>query len=192
MAYAVRRVLTAPSAPRHPLVVGAGGTARAALAALAATGAARAGVVARRPSAARPLVEIGAAVGVNVSVLPWDTLSSGVPPEVDLVVATTPPGATDALAARPWPAETGLVELLYHPWPTRLAARAHTCGARVAGGLAVLAAQAVEQVELFTGARVDVGLLLSAGQAELATRSAPDAVPTLPAAPAGPGGRLSG
>jgi shikimate dehydrogenase len=170
--YAIRRVLPAGGPPRHPLVIGAGGTARAALAALAATGADRAGVVARRPAAARPLIEIGTVVGVDVRVLPWDTLATGVPPDVDLVVATTPAGATDALARRPWPADTALVELLYHPWPTLLAARAHACGARLAGGLAVLAAQAVDQVELFTaGVRVDVGVLLSAGQAALSARS---------------------
>ncbi|ONH34609.1 shikimate dehydrogenase [Protofrankia sp. BMG5.30] len=199
-AHAVTTVLGNGRAPRSPLVIGAGGTARAVLAALAALGAERADILARRPPAAAPLAEIGTSLGLAVTVHRWDTTGTGPaaptpqakpsdlsdptdlvdladpvdPVELlaaaDVVLATTPAGVTDELARRPWPASTALVELLYHPWPTRLAAAARAAGAPVAGGLVVLAAQAVGQVRLFTGAEVDVDLLLTAGEAALAAR----------------------
>jgi shikimate dehydrogenase len=156
-------------------VLGAGGTARAAIAALARGKAASVDLVARRPTAAKPLVALGEALGIEVRVRPWGSAGTDgggvVPDGADLVIATTPVGATDALATRPWPPGRALVELLYHPWPTRLAAAALAAGAPVVGGLTVLAAQAVGQVRLFTGGgAVDVGILRAAGETALAAR----------------------
>ncbi len=204
IAHAVTEVLGVGVAPGNPLVLGAGGTARAALGALAGLGAHRVDIAARRPPAAVPLVDLGVALGLAVTVHRWEPSGSGLAPRTgtagflgaagpggadlggadpggadfgaadlgaaDVVIATTPAGATDDLARFPWPASTGLVELLYHPWPTRLAAAAQAAGAAVAGGLVMLAAQAVGQVRLFTGAEVDVGLLLDEGQRALSAR----------------------
>jgi shikimate dehydrogenase len=172
--YAVARV--ARTAPTQPLILGAGGTARAAVAALARAGAARVGVVARRPEAVRTLTDVGDRLGLVVTPLPWDILAGGLPSGPDLVISTTPAGATDALAEHGWPGSCALVELLYYPWPTRLAARAYRAGAQVAGGLAILAGQAVGQVTHFTGRRVEVGVLLAAGSAALACRRTPASV----------------
>jgi shikimate dehydrogenase len=168
--YAVTRVLGDRRMPARALVLGAGGTARATLAALARIGVTRVGVVARRPGAVEPLARIGARLGLDVTALAWDAVAGGVPAGPDLVVATTPAGATDELATRRWPADCPLVELLYYPWPTALAAAAYRSGSPVAGGLAVLAAQAVGQVELFTRQSVEAALLLAVGSAELAQR----------------------
>ena len=168
---ALRRAL-AGRVPSQPLVLGAGGTARAALAALARAGASRVAVVARRPAAVTELIGIGAQLGISVTPLPWSILDSGVPSGPDLVVATTPAGATDGLATQKWPMTCPLVELLYHPWPTALAASAYRAGARVVGGLEVLVGQAVEQVRHFTGQAVDDGALRAAGQAALEARAA--------------------
>ncbi|MBL7549074.1 shikimate dehydrogenase [Frankia sp. AgB1.9] len=165
--------LAAP--PVRPLLLGAGGTARAAVAALAAVGVRRVGVVARRAAAVVPLTEIGAGLGIEVVALPWETIAGGLPRGVDLVVATTPAGVTDQLAEWAWPAGCPLVELLYHPWPTALAVTAYRAGARVGGGMAVLAAQAAEQVTLFTGRPVRVEVLLTAGTQALTRRAAVDA-----------------
>ena len=52
----------------------------------------------------------------------------------DLVVSTTPAGATDQLAATGWRADLPLLDVLYAPWPTALAAAAQAAGAVVAGG----------------------------------------------------------
>jgi shikimate dehydrogenase len=162
--------------PVRPLLLGAGGTARAAVAALAAVGVRRVGVVARRAAAVVPLAEIGAPLGIEVVALPWETIAGGLPRGVDLVVATTPAGVTDQLAEWAWPAGCPLVELLYHPWPTALAVTAYRAGARVGGGMAVLAAQAAEQVTLFTGRPVRVEVLLTAGTQALTRRAAVDAL----------------
>nr|WP_055409822.1 shikimate dehydrogenase [Frankia sp. ACN1ag] len=160
--------------PGQPLILGAGGTARAAVAAVAAAGCPHVAVVARRPEAVAEVVRIGARLGVEVTALPWELLATGLPAGPDLVIATTPAGATDPLATRRWPASSQLVELLYHPWPTALAAAAYRAGARVASGLEILAAQAVGQVEHFTGRRVPAGVLLAAGQAALDERRGAD------------------
>ena len=65
-------------------------------------------------------------------------------------VATTPAGATDDLAAR-LPADVAtLFDVLYHPWPTPLAAAWRARGGTVLGGLDLLVHQAVLQVELMT------------------------------------------
>ena len=167
---AVPREVPAPAV--RALVLGAGGTARAAVAALASIGVSRVGVVARRPAAVAPLIEIGARGGLAVTALPWEIVAGGLRSGPDLVVATTPEGATDQVAEWTWPAGCPLVELLYHPWPTALAVTAYRCGARVAGGMVVLAAQAAEQVALFTGRSVDVNLLVAAGTQALTRRGA--------------------
>lgn len=186
IAHAAGRVVgTAPVG--RAVILGAGGTARAALGALGRLGVASVEVVARRPAAAEALVGLGAAVGVTVTVRPWEP---AVLPGADLVVATAPAGATDALAREPWPAGRALVELLYHPWPTALAAAALAAGAPVAGGMDVLAAQAVGQVRLFTGLEVDAGslleTLLAAGTSALADRAHPEPEPAPGPARSGP------
>ena len=44
-----------------------------------------------------------------------------------------------------------LLDAIYHPWPTPLAAAVTAAGGRVVGGLTMLLHQAFTQVELFTG-----------------------------------------
>lgn len=149
-----------------PVILGAGGTARAAVGALAKMGLSRVALAARRPDAAQPLVDLGARLDINVDVHPWGILK-----DVDVVIATTPAGATDGLVDQSWPSERALVELLYNPWPTKLAAHALAAGAAVAGGLVVLAGQAVGQVQLFTGHTIEVEPLRIAGEQALAARS---------------------
>ncbi|WP_396230874.1 shikimate dehydrogenase [Frankia sp. EI5c] len=182
--YALRRLLGGV-VPVQPLVLGAGGTARAVVAALARAGTPRVAVAARRPGAVADLVGIGARLGVSVTALPWAILSGGMPAGPDLVISTTPAGATDDLARHPWPVTCPLLELLYHPWPTALAACAYRSGARVVGGLEVLAGQAVGQVCHFTGRAVDEGVLLAAGLAVLTARGAGQAAQAAQAGQAG-------
>jgi shikimate dehydrogenase len=71
------------------------------------------------------------------------------------LVNTTPAGSVDgALAARlvgalpPWAV---VLDAVYHPWPTPLAAAAQERGLAVATGLDMLLHQAFGQVEQFTG-----------------------------------------
>ncbi len=153
-----------PDGVGHLVILGAGGTAAAALLAARVVGAERVTLVARHAGRAHELRE---RTGKTASFEPWTHARETVA-TADVVVNATPTGAADELAAG-W---TGapLVEVLYDPWPTPLARAAEAGGHRVAGGLFVLAHQAVRQIELVTGKRPDAAALLSAGERALAAR----------------------
>jgi shikimate dehydrogenase len=67
------------------------------------------------------------------------------------VVSTLPPGAADPLSVRVWSAEQAVLDVVYVPWPTPLAAAAAAAGATVVSGALMLLHQAAEQVRLMTG-----------------------------------------
>ena len=130
------------TAVSHAVVLGGGATARSALAALAVLGC-RTPVLAVRSSPDQTL-EAAGRLGVVPTVLPWS-------PEVlegcQLLVSTLPAGAADGVA--PHVAEVpALLDVVYDPWPTALAAG---CRGVVVSGAAMLLHQAAEQVELMTG-----------------------------------------
>jgi shikimate dehydrogenase len=126
----------------RPVVLGGGATARSAVAALAALGARRPVLVVR----AEPRETLAAAgrLGVRPTVTAYDP---AVLEECDLLISTLPAGAADALAphVRDVPA---LLDVVYDPWPTPLAA---ACRGTVVSGVAMLLHQAAAQVELMTG-----------------------------------------
>ena len=172
-ALAERGVTTARSAA----VLGGGATAASAVAALAAlvngatvndataNDAAQApskstvSIYLRSPARAAELEPVAAAHGLELRVRPWSEAAEAF--ETDLVVNTTPAGAADELAAAV-PASVGtLFDVLYHPWPTPLAAAWLLRGAAVLGGQDLLVHQAVLQVELMTA-----GEEFAAGRAE--------------------------
>ncbi|WP_088962749.1 shikimate dehydrogenase [Micromonospora purpureochromogenes] len=131
-------------------VLGAGGTARAALAAAARLGAASVTVVARRAAAVDELRPVAGAVGVALTGAGWADAAAHA--GADVVVSTVPKGVADPLAGEiRWRPSTVLFDALYDPWPTPLAASALAAGARVVSGLDLLLAQAVGQFEQFTG-----------------------------------------
>jgi len=131
-------------------VLGAGGTARAALAAAARLGAAGVTVVTRRPEARAELAPAAAALGVTITGADWADAPAAF--DADAVISTVPKGAADALAtAVHWRPGTVLFDALYDPWPTPLAAAAAAAGNAVVSGLDLLLAQALGQFEQFTG-----------------------------------------
>jgi shikimate dehydrogenase len=146
------------SVPRAT-VLGGGATAASAVAALAGI-AGRVEVVVRNPDRARAVLQVADAVGVACRVVPWS--GAGRTLAAPLVVATTPKGAADTLAASV-PATPGvLFEVLYDPWPTALVAAWEAAGGTVLGGFDLLVHQAVLQVELMTGSAVPVDVLRGA------------------------------
>lgn len=140
-------------------VLGGGATAASALAALAGI-AGHVDVVVRDPARAGAVVRLADAVQLPCDVVPWG--DAGAALAAPLVVATTPKGAADALAANVPPSPGVLFEVLYDPWPTPLAAAWAAAGGVVLGGLDLLVHQAVLQVELMTGSAVPVAVLRSA------------------------------
>jgi shikimate dehydrogenase len=65
-----------------------------------------------------------------------------------------------------------VLDVVYHPWPTPLAAAADAAGAVTIGGFEFLLHQAARQVELMTGRQAPVDRMREAGLAELARRAA--------------------
>jgi shikimate dehydrogenase len=131
-------------------VLGAGGTARAALAAAASLGAPALTVVARRTDAIDELRPVADRLGVPLAGAPWSAAADLL--AADVVISTVPRGVADALAGKArWGAATVLFDALYDPWPTPLAGSAAAAGCRIASGLDLLLAQALGQFSQFTG-----------------------------------------
>lgn len=142
------------------VIVGAGGTARAALAAVSVLGAAEAVVVVREPTRVRAALDAADRLGLPARAVPLDALRDAVS-AARVVVSTVPRGALDAVAADVAAAPV-LLDAIYHPWPTPIAVAVETAGGRVVGGLEMLLHQAVTQVELFTGRRPSVDVMREA------------------------------
>jgi shikimate dehydrogenase len=124
------------------VVLGGGATARSALAALAELGERSPVLVVR--SCPDETLAAAARLGVRPVVRSWDP---SVVDGCDLLVSTVPAGAADALA--PHVARVpALLDVVYDPWPTALAA---ACGGTVVSGERMLLHQAAAQVELMTG-----------------------------------------
>lgn len=141
-------------------IIGAGGTARAAAAAIDAPGR-TIQVVNRNP--AREADMQRAVTMASLSFVNWDDVELN----ADLVINTTPKGAADILEG----GKGVLFESLYDPWPTQLAAK---WKGRVIDGLELLVHQAIDQIHLMTGFVIDRNLmapiLRTAGEAELRDR----------------------
>ncbi|MFG1654210.1 shikimate dehydrogenase [Micromonospora sp. NPDC049275] len=131
-------------------VLGAGGTARAALAAAARLACSSVTVVARRPEAVDELRPVADALDLALTGAVWPDPARLA--AADVVVSTVPKGVADPLAAVvTWRPGGVFFDALYDPWPTPLAASALGAGLRVVSGLDLLLAQAVGQFEQFTG-----------------------------------------
>jgi shikimate dehydrogenase len=142
-------------------ILGAGGTARAALAAARDLGANAVIVVARRPEAIEEMDPIAADLGLSLIGTDW--ASAGDAGEAEVVISTVPRGVADALGATMrWRASGVLFDAVYDPWPTPLAASASAAGLVVVSGLDLLLTQAVRQFELFTGVEAPVGAMREA------------------------------
>lgn len=146
-------------------ILGGGATAASTLLALAGLGCRRFTLHVRDATrAAETVAAAGRFGGLEVVVT-----SLAEAPRGDLLVSTIPASAQtpDLVAAC---AEVPvLFEVLYHPWPTPLAASA---GGRVlVGGLDLLVHQAALQFEQFTGLPAPVEAMREAGRAALGERS---------------------
>ncbi|MFJ6938194.1 shikimate dehydrogenase [Streptomyces sp. NPDC101132] len=149
-------------------VLGAGATASSALAALSRICTGEVTAYVRSQARAAEMRHWGERLGVAVRTADWADAAAAL--SAPLVVATTPAGTTDALAARVPDAPGTLFDVLYEPWPTALAAAWDRHGGQVVGGLDLLVHQAVLQVEQMTGRPGPLAAMRAAGERALAAR----------------------
>ena len=156
LVWAVGQVAAAPL-PRVT-ILGTGATARAALLAAIQLGAQLVTVVARTPARAEALRRLGDELGVRLDIRPW----SGQLPNADVVVSTVVSGAADSIAQAVADSAPLIVDIIYDPWPTVLAAAAKRAGCAVVSGLDLLVGQALLQIELMTCRSVAADVLYAA------------------------------
>ncbi|MEV6066398.1 shikimate dehydrogenase [Nocardia sp. NPDC052001] len=133
------------------MVIGAGGTARPALLALAELGAHTVTIVARSPRRAADTLELAERLGLSAEVIGFDPDGIGfVCSDIDAVVSTVPAAGAEPIAEAVAHAPV-VLDAIYNPWPTPLAAAVTRAGHTVVSGLEMLLNQAYGQVEQFTG-----------------------------------------
>ncbi|MEU6698229.1 shikimate dehydrogenase [Pseudonocardia sp. NPDC046786] len=136
------------------VILGAGGTAQAALAGLHDLEVDGIDVLVRDAGRTGDLQATAARLGSEArvhAVLGDPVAAATVLDGADVVVSTLPAGAADELAGARWRPGTVLLDAVYAPWPTVVAAGAAAAGATIVSGLEMLLQQAVAQVELMTG-----------------------------------------
>ncbi len=152
------------------LIIGAGATACAALAALRDLGEKSVAVAARDANRAEHLRAAATSLDIAVTFVPYEPRALD---EARLVISTVPAGAADmfaeilpALASPP----EAVFDVVYHPWPTPLAMAAQQVGAVLVSGFDLLLHQAGRQVELMTDRPAPLAAMRQAGRARLAAR----------------------
>jgi shikimate dehydrogenase len=138
---------------RTVMVIGAGGAARAAVAACASAGA-RVRVVARRREQATRLQSLVP----QLDIFEWTELGFMQACDgVALILNSTPVGMTPDVDASPWPESVPLppdafvYDMIYNPAETRFTQQAQAHGLRAATGLGMLVEQGALAFELWTG-----------------------------------------
>ena len=136
---------------RRAVVLGSGGTAPAAIVALAGLGVTTITVVARNPEKAAQLLDLASKVGVAATYVELGSPDlAAVVDRADVLVSTVPADVAGRHATT-FAQVPVLLDAIYDPWPTPLADAVAGAGGRVIGGLQMLLHQAFSQVEQFTG-----------------------------------------
>lgn len=128
-------------------VLGSGGTAPAVVVGLAELGVQDISIVARNQDKAEPLVALAARIGAHAR---WIELGTPLI-DIDVVVSTIPADVAASHVESVVATTPVLLDAIYDPWPTPLAAAVEAAGGRVISGLEMLLNQAYAQVEQFTG-----------------------------------------
>jgi shikimate dehydrogenase len=149
------------------VIFGSGATARSTLVALQRLGATDVNCVARNVSDIDRMAKVASEIGVGfkrteVDNSDWMT--------ADVVINTTPVGALDEIAREVYSPAGLLLDVVYDPWPTQLAASWAVTGGTIVSGLAMLLHQAGHQVTLMTGIPAPVAQMREALNVELLAR----------------------
>jgi shikimate dehydrogenase len=145
-------------APRTAAILGAGATARSAVAAAHRLGARALVVCARREEAALEIADLARNLGMTARTADLRPDRSVL--AADVLFSTLPGDAAAAWGDLAGAARGALLDASYHPWPTPLAAL--WGGSAVASGRGMLLWQAVEQVRLMTGLEPDAAAMAAA------------------------------
>jgi shikimate dehydrogenase len=143
----------------HAAVLGAGGTAAAAVTALASLGARRIDVVVREPARAADLLRVMDALGITADVQRLDRTGTLTAP---VVVNTVPGSGESGVADLAWWRGQTVLDVVYAGWPTLLARRVQEAGGTTISGLEMLFWQATVQVELMTGQPAPIAAMRAA------------------------------
>lgn len=135
-------------------ILGGGGTAVAAIAALAHLHAVEITVFVRNFAKAAGILEVAATLGAAVVLESFDGAAAKLA-GYDVVISTLPPRGADGLAAEfatAGEAVAGalLLDVAYDPWPSALGQAWEGAGGTVVAGIEMLLYQGVEQVKLFS------------------------------------------
>ena len=147
-------------------VLGAGATAAATVVALAELGVDRVTLRVRDAERAEPTRRVAEACGLAAQIEDLDAAWV----DADVLVSTVPSAvAVGVVPDAGWRTTRPAVVLdtAYDPWPSPLLVRAEAAGSGVVTGVDLLVHQAVEQIELMTGRRVDAADLRTAAAAVL-------------------------
>lgn len=153
------------------LIIGGGATACAALAALRELGEKSVTAAVRSADRAADLSAAAARLGITLKLVAFEP---GVLHEMRLVISTVPAGAADIFAENLLTLVSppqAVLDVVYHPWPTPLAAVAQQVGVVLVSGFDLLLHQAARQVELMTDRPAPVAAMRQAGLAALAAQA---------------------
>ena len=162
---------------RNVLVLGAGGSARGVVYALARAGIAQLYVANRTLERAERLASISVDSGVAAEALRLPD-AAGVASEVSLIVNCTSMGMVHGpdetgtpLPESDIPASVLVNDLVYNPLETPLLRQAARAGAATLGGIQMLVYQGAASFEMWTGEDAPVAVMLEAATAAMRARS---------------------
>jgi shikimate dehydrogenase len=151
----------------HAVLFGAGGAARAVLAALALLGVSSITIAARNSKKAELLISSFTAKFTSLAVTDWDSRAKAVAASAPvLVVNTTPlgmrgkaegqsPVPESAFSNADFPGECLAYDIVYNPLKTAFLANAQAAGWQTVDGLSMFVGQAAAQFRLWTGKEMD-------------------------------------
>jgi len=155
---------------RPVLILGAGGAARAAIAACAGVGA-HLRLIARRREQANSLT---LQFSSPIEIYDWTSLDFlQATDDCALIINTTPLGMTPNTSTSPWlegtpfPPPAFVYDLVYNPAETLLVRQARAAGLRATTGLGMLIEQGALAFELWTGKRAPRAVMRNAAESQL-------------------------
>lgn len=140
-------------------IIGSGATARSAIVAAREMGVEHIELLARNSQAISQCDSIANELGITF-IAP--ALSESKWQNSDIVINTTPANVADDLLPNVAAVTGLLLDVIYHPWPTRIAARWQEAGGAICPGYLMLLHQGAAQYELFTGLQAPIVPMRSA------------------------------